>query len=148
MDLNGVPFFALMRERMSWLDRRQQVIATNVANADTPGYVARDLRPFEEALSRHSGGGGALSGPSLGGGMLPLAVTDSAHIRPAGGAPASPYRTHAQADSETTLNGNRVVLEDEMVRMGEARMNYEAAVGFYQRALGMLRNAARAPGRG
>lgn len=147
MDLNGVPFFALMRERMSWLDRRQQVIATNVANADTPGYVARDLRPFEEALSRHSVGG-ALAGPSMGGGVLPLAVTDGAHISPGGGAPASPYRTQTSGDTETTLNGNRVVLEDEMVRMGEARMNYEAAVGFYQRALGMIRTAARAPGRG
>ena len=146
MDLNGVPFFALMRERMNWLDRRQQVIATNVANADTPGYVARDLRPFEEALGRHGGSASAMGGASSGG-MLPLALTNGAHISP-GGAAASPFRTQNSGDTETTLNGNRVVLEDEMVRMGEARMNYEAAVGFYQRALGMLRTAARAPGRG
>ena len=86
-----------------------------------------------------------MAGPSLSGGMLPLAVTDSAHLSPAG-APASPYRTHPQADSETTLNGNRVVLEDEMVRMGEARMNYDAAIGFYQKSLGLLRMAARRPG--
>lgn len=144
MDLNGVPFFALMRERMGWLDRRQQVIAENVANADTPGYTARDLQPFAQALQRQAGGvGGAAGGAPAG---VSLARTNRMHISTttAGG---SEWAARPSADTETTLNGNRVVLEDEMVRMSETRMNYDAAVGFYQRALGMLRTASRAPGR-
>ncbi len=51
------------------------------------------------------------------------------------------------ADSETTLDGNKVVLEDQMAKMTEARMDYEAAIGFYQKSLDMLRMAARAPGK-
>jgi flagellar basal-body rod protein FlgB len=50
--------------------------------------------------------------------------------------------------SETTLDGNKVVLEEEMLKMSEARMGYDAAVGFYQKSLGLLRLAARPPGRG
>ncbi|MDB5453182.1 MAG: flgB, partial [Caulobacteraceae bacterium] len=50
--------------------------------------------------------------------------------------------------SETTLNGNGVTLEEEMMKMTDARMSYDAAIGFYQKSLGLLRMAARAPGRG
>jgi flagellar basal-body rod protein FlgB len=46
------------------------------------------------------------------------------------------------------MDGNGVVLEDEMIKMTDARMNYDAAIGFYQKSLGMLRTAIRAPGRG
>ena len=67
---------------------------------------------------------------------------------------ADPYRRQAPVfqpvtgtDSETTLDGNKVVLEDQMAKMTEARMDYEAAIGFYQKSLEMLRMAARPPGK-
>ncbi len=50
-------------------------------------------------------------------------------------------------DSETRLDGNKVVLEEQMMKMTDARMNYDAAVTFYQKSLGLLRMAAKAPGR-
>jgi len=50
------------------------------------------------------------------------------------------------SDSETTLDGNQVVLEEEMMKMTQARMDYDAAIGFYQKSLAMLRLAARKPG--
>ena len=61
MDLPDVPLMAMLRERMNWLHQRQDVLSENVANADTPNYVARDLKPldFEQTLS------GVSSGPSL-----------------------------------------------------------------------------------
>ena len=37
----------MLRERMSWLNARQDVLSQNVANADTPGYTARDLKPLD-----------------------------------------------------------------------------------------------------
>ena len=37
----------MLRERMTWLNQRQDVLSQNVANADTPGYVARDLKPLD-----------------------------------------------------------------------------------------------------
>ena len=44
MDLLKGSVLDLADRRLRWLDRRQQVLAQNIANADTPGWTARDLR--------------------------------------------------------------------------------------------------------
>ena len=56
------------------------------------------------------------------------------------------FKTMRSPDSETTLNGNAVVLEEEMIKMAESRMNYDAAISFYQKSMGMLRLATKRPG--
>ena len=63
------------------------------------------------------------------------------------GRPTAPsaWRATAGADSETTLDGNAVSLEDQMLKMTDARMNYDAAISFYQKSMTMLRMAARKP---
>ena len=66
----------------------------------------------------------------------------------AGGAGGTRLKSIHSPDSETTLDGNSVVLEEEMMKMTDARMNYDAAITFYQRSMGMIRTAIRAPGRG
>ncbi|RYG11762.1 MAG: flagellar biosynthesis protein FlgB, partial [Caulobacteraceae bacterium] len=43
MGFTDLPLLGQIKGRLSWLDERQRVIAQNVANADTPGYVGRDL---------------------------------------------------------------------------------------------------------
>ena len=45
MELTSLPMFALIRQRMNWLNQRQEVIAQNVANANTPDYPSQDLKP-------------------------------------------------------------------------------------------------------
>jgi len=50
-------------------------------------------------------------------------------------------------DSEARLDGNQVVLEDEMAKMTETRLDQEAAITFYQQSLTLLRTAAKAPGK-
>src|SRR6185312_247987 len=47
LDLNSMPLPAMLKERMGWLSARQNTLAQNVANADTPGYTARDLKPLD-----------------------------------------------------------------------------------------------------
>ncbi len=142
MNLNDIPLFSMLKGRMGYLNRRQQVIAENVANADTPGYAARDLKPFSVRAQAEAAGALRPVTPSM---------TNVAHlsgtISTASGS-GSAFKTMASPDSETTLDGNQVVLEEQMIKMTEARMNYEAAVGFYQKSLNLIRTAARAPGRG
>ena len=46
MDLSQIPLFAMLRGRLGYLSQRQQVIAQNVANSDTPGFLPKDLTPF------------------------------------------------------------------------------------------------------
>ena len=53
MDLQDLPLLTQLRQRMTWLNQRQDVLSQNVANADTPRFVARDLKDldFEKSIS-------------------------------------------------------------------------------------------------
>jgi len=55
MDPSRAGFFDLASKRLAWLDQRQQVLAQNIANADTPGWRSRDLRPFADVLADATG---------------------------------------------------------------------------------------------
>ncbi len=135
MGVADLPLLNQIKGRMSWLDERQRVIAENVANADTPGYVGRDLKqPTDFAAAMRTGGG------------LRMARTNAAHISPAGS--AARFDPTKSPDSETTLDGNSVVVEEQMLKMAESRMAYDAAIGFYQKSMSMIRLAAKKPGQG
>src|SRR3546814_18010246 len=56
MDLNQLPMFDLLTRRMKWLSERQEVLAQNIANANTPDYTPQDLKPmpFREIMQRLS----------------------------------------------------------------------------------------------
>ena len=134
MGIADLPLLSQIKGRLGWLDERQRVIAQNVANADTPGYVARDLKqPADFAAALRSSG------------ALQMTRTSAMHIAPAGS--AARFEVNRSPDSETTLDGNSIVVEEQMLKMAESRMAYDAAIGFYQKSLNMLRLAARAPGR-
>jgi|TARA_R110002124_G_scaffold42793_6_gene131667 flagellar basal-body rod protein FlgB len=134
MGFSDLPLLDQIKGRLSWLDERQRVIAQNVANSDTPGFVGRDLKaPTDFATALRQGG------------ALQMTRTSANHIAPT--ATQSRFQTSAAPDSETTLDGNTVVVEEQMLKMAESRMAYDAAISFYQKSMNMLRMAARAPGR-
>ena len=58
-----------------------------------------------------------------------------------------PWKPHASPDSETRLDGNKVELEEEMMKMQDARLNYETALGLYQKSLSLIQMAIKAPGK-
>lgn len=137
MTLDSIPLFSMIRGKLDHVTQRERLIAQNVANADTPGYMPTDLKPFAVAST----------GPSVGrlGGIAPVR-TNAMHLEGEPAKAADPGAVDTP-DSETTLTGNHVVLEEEMMKMTEARIDYEAAVSFYEKSLDMLKTAARAPGR-
>jgi flagellar basal-body rod protein FlgB len=138
MNLAEIPLFAMLQGRIGYLSQRQKVIAQNVANADTPGYIAQDLKPFQPASPQSYSLGLAMPAGAQSGHM-PL----PANRRGPGGA----FKPIKLQSSETTLDGNAVVLEEEMMRMTDTRMNYDAAIGFYQKSMNLLRLATKPPGR-
>ncbi len=143
MNLAEIPLFAMLRGRLGYLSERQRVIAQNVANADTPGYVSQDLKPFQVQLQAQSRAQSRAQAPAA------MAATQAGHMQPKSqGRPAAAAKPVKAAGSETTLNGNAVVLEEEMMKMTEARLNYDAAIGFYQKSMNIIRLSARSPGRG
>lgn len=134
MGITDLPLLGQIKGRLTWLDERQRVIAENVANADTPGYASRDLnQPTDFAAALRQGGG------------LQMTRTSAMHIAPAG--PVARFEAKTAPDSETTLDGNSVVVEEQMLKMAESRMAYDAAIGLYQKSMQMLRLAAKAPSR-
>lgn len=78
------------------------------------------------------------------GGGVQMTRTSAMHIAPQG--QVARFESKSAPDSETTLDGNSVVVEEQMLKMAESRMAYDAAIGFYQKSMQMLRMAARKPG--
>lgn len=136
---SGIHFLDALQTRMGWLSGRQKLVAENVANASTPGYKPRDLaaQNFDALVKGQSEGGG---------GRLGMATTNAAHMQIEGFKPGAAREVTA-LDSETTMDGNSVVLEEQMLKMAESRMQFDAAVGFYQKSIAMVRMAMKAPGR-
>ena len=68
MDWSTISPLRPIKQRLEWLGQRQQVLAGNIANADTSGYVPRDLRPlaFRDAVNREK--------------QVRLAATDARHL--------------------------------------------------------------------
>lgn len=107
-----IQIFQLAQGMAVHAGRRQALIAQNIANADTPGYLARDLPSFAEAYRAS-----AETGQGTLGGIRPV-------VRPGAVSP----------------NGNSVSLEHEMVAATGVQRDHERALAIYKSALGLLRS--------
>ncbi|MEP3638564.1 MAG: FlgB family protein [Paracoccaceae bacterium] len=103
--------------------QRQSVIAQNVANADTPGFRAKDIPSFQAALEGNSSN-------------LQRA-TRNAHLHGTvdGNPPLESLRDRAQA----SLDGNSVSIESEMMKAVETKRQHDRALAIYRSALDVLR---------
>ena len=100
--------------------QRQRLIASNIANADTPGYVARDL-DFQQALRDASGAGSAAT-PAL-------TATRGGHIGSAAGSAAQGRLVYA-TPSQTNLDRNTVDMDRERASFADNSVKYEATLRF------------------
>jgi flagellar basal-body rod protein FlgB len=144
MAVGDIPLLAMLKSRLGYLSDRQRVIAENVANANTPGYTARDLKPFSFEAQMQAATSPGASAPA---GVM--AVTQPGHMQAANarrGSAGAVVKAAKTPDSEETIDGNGVVLEDQMIKLTDTRMDYDAAIGFYQQSLSMLKMAVKKPG--
>ena len=129
MNLPDVPLLSMLKERMTWLHQRQDLLSQNVANADTPGYVARDLKPlnFEEALRKTSSGNAMMT-------------TNARHmsIAPTGD---GKFDDVAAPDVAYSANGNAVSLEMEMIKVSDTQAQFQAAANLYAKAMTLMKTA-------
>jgi flagellar basal-body rod protein FlgB len=112
--------FQLHQTALNLRAERQELLASNIANADTPNYKARDI-DFASALQ------GALTGN---GEKLAVATTSAAHLSGATGqsvmgAPVM-YRTPVQPSAD----GNTVDMDVERAQFADNALRYEASVRF------------------
>jgi flagellar basal-body rod protein FlgB len=119
--------FELASSQARWLELRQSTIASNVANANTPGYKARDVEPFNKVLDAMP---------------VKLAVTSPAHIQLS--ASETDTRTNAKKDSwEVVHSGNSVSVEQEMVKAGDIGRDYSLNTAIVRSFNRMLQSSAK-----
>ena len=107
--MQPVNLFTLASQQAHWLSVRQTAVSSNIANANTPGYGAVDVEPFEAVLQQTS---------------VAMRATHPKHISTAGTAGPMAVR---QTDEDTPImpSGNTVVLETELMKSGEVRRSFE-----------------------
>lgn len=126
--METLALFSLASQRASWLSTRQATIASNVANANTPGYRAQDVTPFSSVLSHL---------------QLPMASTAPGHIKPDALA-GSKSRVKPTESWDVVYSGNSVNLEQEMLKAGEVNSAHALDVGVVRSFHQMLMNAVKA----
>jgi len=106
--------------------QRQSVIAQNLANADTPGYRARDIEPFAQLVAKHGSSAG-------------MRANRPGHLNaPAGEFAGWPVHTpEAPADP----NKNTVSLEQEILKSVEVKRQHDRALAIYKSSLSILRTS-------
>ncbi len=113
MSLSEIPLFRMMSQRMEWLSQRQQIIATNVANANTPGYKAQDLNSlsFDKMLR-------------AGTGKLNARVIRSGHLTGISASGSDKFKLKPKEDDKAqSMTGNDVLLEQEMMKVAQTAMD-------------------------
>ncbi len=117
MGINLDKVMSFNERALKVFNRRSEVLAANLANADTPNYKARDI-DFQAVLQ-------GVAGKQQ---SLPLTVTHPGHIRAGSGASGGDllYRVPHQP----SVDGNTVEAAEEQVRFSENAMRYLAEVRF------------------
>ncbi|PYC47373.1 flagellar basal body rod protein FlgB [Litorivita pollutaquae] len=104
---------------------RQTVVSQNIANADTPGYRAKDVASFAEQFAPSAGEGAQRA-------------TRAGHLNGAEG----PYQVAMiRSDEGANPNGNTVSVEEEMMKAVEVQRQHDRALAIYKSSLGLLRTS-------
>lgn len=126
-DLNSIHFSgtdSYLQAAMSGLAARQRTIANNVANVDTPGFKASQVR-FEDFLNK------AVNSAKPGAGVNQMALDAQA-------------RSTSPVDGTTSrADGNNVDVDQQMEMLSEANLNYSALTQVMSTRLGILRNVIK-----
>lgn len=125
LDINQV--FAPHERVLTTASQRMELLAANMANADTPNYKARDL-DFRAALQ------------SAEAGSMSLAATNPGHI---GGASRGSGRAEVlyRVPDQPTLDGNTVDAQKESAAIAETATRYQASLTFLDQRIRGLRMA-------
>ena len=121
-----VNLFTLASTQARWLSARQTAVAGNIANVNTPGFRARDVEPFSKMLEGGSG--------------VSLVSTSAAHFH--SGATGG-IGTKEIEGGRILPSGNNVALEDEFVKAGEVRREFELNTAIVRAFHRMLLTAAK-----
>lgn len=120
--------FNALSHRMDYLVARQSTIASNIANADTPGYLAKDVT----FASRNGGGSGSFS----------MAITNARHIALGGASGGNRAVAGVTEDSRFLQhNGNSVRQDMEGIKQAQTALDYRTMTQLYTSNMSLQRIA-------
>ena len=111
--MSDIYLFQVASQKAQWLAARQTAVASNVANANTPGYRALDVEPFSAMLAASP---------------IAMASTDPGHMAPAA-SPLDAVKAAETDPAEQTFSGNTVNLEREMIALGDVSRDFSMTSG-------------------
>lgn len=128
MDFSKITLFQAMKDRVAWLTQRQEVLAQNIANSDTPGEPPMEIEPFTfGGVVRREG--------------IQLETTRDKHML----APRRGGREFSIDETrkpyETAPAGNAIILEEQMMKLNETGIQHKLMTELYKKHLKMFRTA-------
>ena len=124
--MQPLQLFDLAFRQNEWLAQRQSVISSNIANANTPGYKAKDIESFDEVMRK----------------SLPMTVTDGQHLSSDDGSKVLSQDDDA-SKAEVLVSGNDVSLEQEFLKSGDVMRSYSMNTQILKTFDRMLQSVAR-----
>ena len=126
--MQPVSLFDLAAQQSRWLSVRQSAVSGNIANANTPGYRAVEVEPFEGVLNNT---------------RVAMAATAPGHL--SGGATQASFKVQElEPEGPMMPSENTVTLEDEMLKSGEVRRSFELNTAIVKSFHRMLMMTSRA----
>lgn len=118
----GTDVLALAERRLQWLQNRESVLAGNVANVNTPGYVSKDIAAFQGVLQNQM--------------AMTLALTEPGHM-----AAHSSSGGTTRTGANTSIDGNQVEIEDELEKVADTNDQQRLATNAYSVYMSMFSTA-------
>jgi flagellar basal-body rod protein FlgB len=125
MDPTKIGLFDLAEKRLTWAAQRQAVLAGNIANANTPGYRARDVTSFADVLA--------------GTGTMAPVQTEPGHL--AGTVPTGVASVARQRPTLKALDGNSVTLDEQLTKVADTETTQSLVTSIWKKYVGMFNTA-------
>ena len=125
MDLNSLSVTGVAQQNMQYLSARQKVLAGNIANSTTPGYLPKDVQK-----------------PNLGKetSRLEMKITNPKHMGPSRNLGALKVYT-PEPTQALTIDGNGVVLEEQMNEASKTSSEYRRMITIYNKYKSLIQTA-------
>jgi len=130
MAFDDLAIFSAVRKRLGWLTQRQEILAQNIANSDTPKYRASDLKPYSfKELIRSEGM------------QLNMTVSEESHLPGRRKRIRDFSEVTTRRPYETSPDGNSVIIEEQMGKINETQLSHKLTTNIYKKHLSMFKLA-------
>ncbi len=126
---DDLKFFAMAHRTLHWLTAREKVVAENIANANTPHYQPKDIKPIDFKT--------VLDGQAQ---PVRAAVTSPMHISPVANKSSFDVVTERRPE-ESKLDGNAVLLEEQTKLIGDIKDMHGLATSLLQANMALFKTA-------